>query len=186
MPQDNDVQSGERWPSADLLYRALDKVKAGDGRNDTGFWLARVLYANGYSEGEIMNAGARYVDHVPDANTQGRHESYLLSHFSASLRQVLRNPRGPAWVSQKQGSVREKRPNPVWLMQDQWTGYSAERKAASVRTLALLWYEEKSLEEVIVFFRLLGHDARDGARQAYGDGARGQRGQWRDLWNLVG
>lgn len=186
VPQGSDVQSGERWPSADLLHRALDKVKAGDGRNDTGFWLARVLYANGYSEGEVMSVGASFVDHVPDANTQGRREPYLLSHYAASLRQVLRNPRGPAWVRQNPVRQQEKRQNPVWLMQDQWPHFSPEQKAASVRTLALLWYENKSLEEVIVFFRLLGHDARDEARRAYTDGARGQRGQWRDLWKLVG
>jgi hypothetical protein len=185
LPTITDIPSGDRWPSDDLLFRALEKVKAGAGRNDTGFWLARTLYANGYSEGELMELGARYIDHVPDANTKGQRESYSLTHYAASVRQVLRNPRGPAWVKRDQKERKKDAPNAFWVMQEKWPEYSESRRAALVRAVALLWYEEKPVEQVVTFFKLLGYDARRIARDAYTEGAGGLRGSYRALLNLV-
>ncbi|GGR09844.1 bifunctional DNA primase/polymerase [Deinococcus ruber] len=177
-------QDEERWPSDDLLHRALERVQRGDSRNETGFWLARMLHNNRYSEQEIRQVGERYVDHVPDVNTKGTREHYAVTHFMASLRQVLRNPPGEPW--QRRAPIPERRPSLIDIMQEHWGSYSPQRRERLAHLVTLLWKPHKPLEDIVVFFRLLGYDDAAQITNVYQqDPHKESNVTWGQVWKLI-
>lgn len=83
------VVRGSSW-----LERAVSKVvDGGEGRNETGLWLACQLRDNGIGETEAAGILADYVERVGDL---GDHE-YTIAEARASLAQAYsREPRQPA------------------------------------------------------------------------------------------
>jgi len=74
-----------------LLRRALGKVAAGEGRNDTGLWLAAQLRDNGFGESEADRVGRAYVARCPSGP-----QPYTPAEWARSLAQAYRRaPRTP-------------------------------------------------------------------------------------------
>jgi hypothetical protein len=74
----------ERTPVARILSGALDKVKAGSGRNDAGLWLFTQLRDNGYSRDEALLALRGWVSRANEA-TPGQ-DKYTMREAEATLR----------------------------------------------------------------------------------------------------
>jgi hypothetical protein len=88
--------------SDDVLIRsALDRVHAGLGRNETGFWLAIQLRDNGFSEYEALATMSSFRGQVPVINAKGHPEPYTDVEVRESIKQAFsrtsRNPWIPQW-----------------------------------------------------------------------------------------
>ena len=163
-----DVESGDRFPSDRILHKALEKLAGGEGRNNTGYWLARALHNTGYGYEEIVQIGRQYVDHVSDVNTKGQREEYTISEFSASARQVQKLTPDP-WTSQRPSGNRqsgEKRARSATdELQDAWPSLTWAQREAAALILARNWRAHTPLEKTMTFLRLCG-DINDGVRLA--------------------
>lgn len=66
------------------------------GRNEGGFWLARQMRDNGYSQDETLALYEAYVSLVPDTDTHGHRDPYTYDEYSTSVasafRRAARNP----------------------------------------------------------------------------------------------
>jgi hypothetical protein len=94
--------SGSERVTADLLIsRALDSVRNGKGRNESGLWLACQLRDNGYSESEARAAGPAYIARCPGTNAKGKAELYSSGEWEASVRQAYSTPPREPWSKQK-------------------------------------------------------------------------------------
>lgn len=171
LPQDTD-----RFPAHRILEKALEKLGAGQGRNDTGYWLARALHNNGYTYEEIMQVGAQYVDHTLDTNTKGQREAYTLSEFQASVRQATKLTPQP-WVPQAPAGQSRRFTGPVapettaQLLERVWGQLSPQKRPEVARLFALYWAAREPLERTLTFLRLCG-DVDDAVRQAVRQGYR--------------
>lgn len=166
LPSGND-----RFPAEKILFKALEKIAAGDGRNDTGYWLARALHNNNYSYDEIISVGYRYIDHVGDTNTKGHREAYTLGEFQASTRQAMKLERLP-WTGQGADGPRPARPRKATdALQDAWPTLTWDQRAQAARILAQNWRPTEPLERTMTFLRLCG-DINDAVRLAVREGYR--------------
>lgn len=84
-----------RAESAWLLKEALKKVAQGNGRNNSGFWLAVQLRDNRYTETEAAAVLESYAAQVPITNPEGRRDPYREAEWRASLRQAYRSAARP-------------------------------------------------------------------------------------------
>lgn len=85
-------------PSAmPLLERALAKVNAGEGRNNSGFWLICQLRDSGFSKDKAGMILRDFVSQCPTFNTKGQPELYLLGEAMKSLRSAFITPPRKAW-----------------------------------------------------------------------------------------
>lgn len=73
-----------------LIEHALGLVP-GRGRNEAGFWLACQSRDNDFSREEALEIGPYWLSLLPDTNTRGSRESYLLTHFEASIHSAYRS-----------------------------------------------------------------------------------------------
>lgn len=175
VPIGNLPSGNDRYPADKILYRALEKLGAGDGRNDTGYWLARALHNNNYTLTEILSVGEQYVDHVGLTNTKGQREPYTLAEFAASTRQVQKLERLP-WVRQERpGEPRlhaRKPVNATDQLQEAWPRLSWTTRAQAALTLARQWRHHQPIEKTMTFLRLCGEindDVRAAVREGYRD-----------------
>jgi Bifunctional DNA primase/polymerase, N-terminal len=94
-PEPWDGDPAERYPADRLLQQALTKVREGEHRNDTGFWLMQQLRDNDYSREEADEIGRRFVAAVP-----AKDHPYTVCEMGASLRSAYdgekRSPSGGA------------------------------------------------------------------------------------------
>jgi hypothetical protein len=75
-----------------LIGMAYEKMALGDGRNETGFWLACQFRDNGFSQAEAAKYGAEFVARVAGAKA----EPYTPEEYKASLRSAYsRSAREP-------------------------------------------------------------------------------------------
>lgn len=86
-----------RVAEAKLLHDALTKVDNGEGRNDSGFWLACQLRDNGYSQDEAIQVLDDYASSVPPHNVKGVFEAYTNGDARASLAQAYSEPAREPW-----------------------------------------------------------------------------------------
>lgn len=181
----------DRFPADKILYRALEKLGAGDGRNDTGYWLARALHNNNYTLTEILTVGSQYVDHVGSTNTKGQRELYTLAEFTASARQVQKLERLP-WVRQERpgpprGAAGRHPIKATDQLQEAWPQLPWPQRAQAALILAQQWRERQPIEKTMTFLRLCGEvndDVRAAVRQGYRDG--GAAPSDRDLLQALG
>jgi hypothetical protein len=85
-----------RVDSERLVRNALEMVP-GQGRNNSGFWLACQLRDNGYSMGEAEAAMSAYHAFLPSTNTKGQREPYTEREMVASLREAFSKPAREPW-----------------------------------------------------------------------------------------
>jgi putative DNA primase/helicase len=79
-----------------LVNQALARAARGEGRNNSGFWLAVQMRDNGYSESEALDAIRVYARQVGDTNTKGQREPYTGAEAFASVRKAYQAaPRAP-------------------------------------------------------------------------------------------
>ncbi len=78
-----------------LIRQALDRARRGDGRNNSGFWLAMQCRDNGYSETEAEAIIATYAAQVPPTNTKGQRDPYTNAEVLASIRKAYERPARP-------------------------------------------------------------------------------------------
>ena len=87
--------------SDDVLIRAaLDRVHAGLGRNETGFWLAIQLRDNGFSEYEALASMSSFRGQVPAVNSKGQQEAYSDAEVRESIRQAFSRASRNPWIPQ--------------------------------------------------------------------------------------
>jgi hypothetical protein len=79
-------------PAIKLCELAIDKVNAGEGRNDSGFWLATQLRDHGLSKEDSRPYLQVFVDLQPETNTKGMIEPYTFEDALASLDQAYARP----------------------------------------------------------------------------------------------
>jgi hypothetical protein len=91
------AKSSGGGPTRDkLISKALDRISGGDGRNDSGFWLATQLRDNRYSRAEAEQAMNSFVYLCPQTNTKGKPEPYTIKDALASLSEAYKAaPREP-------------------------------------------------------------------------------------------
>jgi len=182
-------QDAERFPAHRILDKALEKLAEGQGRNDTGYWLARALHNNGYRYEEIMHVGGQYVDHTLGTNTKGHREAYTLSEFQASTRQAMKLERQP-WVSQepaakKRSQSMETTPE---LLERVWLQLTVQQRGEAARLFSVLAASRQPLERTLTFLRLCGEMddvVRQAVRQGYREAAAGREGHEQDLRRLL-
>ncbi|MFC2085679.1 phage/plasmid primase, P4 family [Bacteroidota bacterium] len=145
-----------------LIRRALWKVKQGEGRNNTGFWLACQLRDDGVSKKDACMLGlAWYVPHVPsvvngDVYSTKDYEKSVDSAYSGAPRDPwkLNEPeeipdrnddigRGRIFANVNRGGVRYCYPWTTWLEWDgvKWTcddGFLIARRAKN-----LIWQMQR-------------------------------------------
>jgi hypothetical protein len=94
-------------PASDCLLRlAVNKVLAGTGRNDAGFWLATQLRDARFNEADAADVMLTYVNQVPNTNTKGQYEAYTVGEALASLRSAFtRPPREPLRACSQTGQA---------------------------------------------------------------------------------
>lgn len=161
----------DRFPADNILHRALEKIAAGDGRNDTGYWLARALHNNNYTYDEILTVGYRYIDHVGDTNTKGHREPYTLGEFQASIRQAMKLERQP-WSRTAPAGVRTRNPKKATdVLQDAWPSLTWDQRGKAALILAQNWRATEPLERTLTFLRLCG-EVNDAVRLAVREGYR--------------
>lgn len=166
----------DRFPADRILFRALEKLGAGDGRNDTGYWLARALHNNNYTLSEILTVGEKYVDHVGATNTKGQRELYTLAEFTASARQVQKLERLP-WVRQERlgGPTHpsgRRSARATDQLQDAWPKLPWARRVQAALILARQWRHQQPIEKTMTFLRLCGEindEVRAAVREGYRD-----------------
>ncbi|MCX6022657.1 MAG: hypothetical protein NTZ05_13190, partial [Chloroflexi bacterium] len=73
------------------------KVDTGDGRNNTGFWLACQLRDNGHSQAEAEATVLAYAERMPPTNTKGELEPYTVADALASVRSAYQQPAREPW-----------------------------------------------------------------------------------------
>ena len=93
-----------RVGSAVLLRRALEKVRSGEGRNNTGAWLAYQLRDNQYSVEEATILVLSYRDQCPDTNASGQHDTYSRSEALASVRSAYSRAARDPWAQKTASS----------------------------------------------------------------------------------
>jgi hypothetical protein len=80
-----------------LIRMALERAP-GEGRNNTGFWLAAQLRDNAFEFASAHTAMLDYRSRVPDINTKGQPEGYTEEEVMATLREVFRQPPREPWT----------------------------------------------------------------------------------------
>jgi putative DNA primase/helicase len=90
------AQSNGRVETERLIRMALERA-GGDGRNNSGMWLACQLRDNDYSESEARASMRNYCGRVPGVNTKGEREPYTEQEVSATLREVYSRPARDPW-----------------------------------------------------------------------------------------
>jgi putative DNA primase/helicase len=87
----NGRRSTGRPSPEELLERALQRVRAGEGRNDVGLWLACQLRDNGQDEAEaervVLEFQARVADDGDHAYTEQEARASVRSAFTRSARE---------------------------------------------------------------------------------------------------
>jgi hypothetical protein len=91
------VNGSGRVPQEILVEQALDLVRSGRGRNDSGFLLAVQLRDNGFSETEAAEVMRSYVSRVPGINLKGQYEPYTDREALDSLHQAFRRSAREPW-----------------------------------------------------------------------------------------
>jgi putative DNA primase/helicase len=74
-----------------LIDVALGKLVQ-DGRNNTGFWLARQLRDNGFSQMEALAVMQDFAARCPSVNTKGNDEPYTSDEIRATLASAYSRP----------------------------------------------------------------------------------------------
>jgi hypothetical protein len=82
-----------------LVERALERARHGEGRNNTGFWLACQLRDNEYHQADAEAIMRRFAVSVGPLNTKGIAETYTEADAVASLRQAYARPRREPWTT---------------------------------------------------------------------------------------
>lgn len=78
-----------------LIEKALDKVSRGDGRNNTGLWLACQMRDAGFTQDECLNCD--YPDLVPSTNTKGEQEPFTRQIWKSVVRNAYSRPKRSPW-----------------------------------------------------------------------------------------
>jgi hypothetical protein len=81
-----DCPPGERVDPYYLLGMAYEKVAQGNGRNNSGFWLACQFRDNGFTIADALQFGPEYVARA------GGVEPYTLAEYNASVRSAYSQP----------------------------------------------------------------------------------------------
>ncbi len=85
------IEPSDRYPSERLLERALEMVKAGEGRDNAAFWLVKQLQDNQYTEDEAAAMGLQYVEAVPQTDTKGNIAPFTAATMQAKVSNVYAN-----------------------------------------------------------------------------------------------
>ncbi len=102
----------ERTPLADILRGALDRLRAGAGRNDAGLWLFCQVRDAGYARAEAVQLVREWVSRANEAQP-GEHR-YTMHEAEASLSSAYkRDPRDP-WEDPEGG----KRPTQIKTLEE--------------------------------------------------------------------
>ena len=91
----NTRPSGERVPVARILSQALEKVRAGDGRNDAGLHLFCQIRDAGYDRDEASLTLREWVNQANDA-TAGQ-DRYTIREAEATLRSAYKRDAREPW-----------------------------------------------------------------------------------------
>jgi putative DNA primase/helicase len=103
--------AGSRHPAPDvLLARALGKVGDGEGRDNTGLWLACQMRDAGYSQAEAEAVVIEYVDYVPEHYKKGRLDPYDEADAKRNARSAYSRPARPPWSAPAVGQHRNNGP----------------------------------------------------------------------------
>ena len=73
----------------ELLATAMQRVRDGGGRDNTGYWLACRLLEQGSTQ-EAWPIMAQYAERVPAHDTQGRHDPYTHADARRNLQSAAR------------------------------------------------------------------------------------------------
>ncbi|MBZ5621025.1 MAG: bifunctional DNA primase/polymerase [Acidobacteriia bacterium] len=87
--------TAERVPTERMLSMALEKIKAGEARNNTGLWFFAQLRDNGYTKDEALLTMRDWVNAANDA-TPGQHR-YTMQEAEASLRSAYSKDARDPW-----------------------------------------------------------------------------------------
>jgi len=85
----------ERVPAERMLSMALEKIKAGEARNNTGLWFFAQLRDNGYTKDEALLSLRDWVNAANDA-APGQHR-YTMQEAEASLRSAYSKDARDPW-----------------------------------------------------------------------------------------
>ncbi|MFC6663642.1 bifunctional DNA primase/polymerase [Deinococcus multiflagellatus] len=122
------VPPADRFPADRILFLALTKLGEGEGRNNTGYWLARALHNNFYVEDEILAIGRSFVDQTGETNAKGQREPYTYAEFQASTKQALRLEREP-WLPTRDKTTRPQRVKVTDELQEAWPSLDWSQRA---------------------------------------------------------
>ncbi|MCX6022165.1 MAG: bifunctional DNA primase/polymerase [Chloroflexi bacterium] len=90
--------AGNRYPAPDVLpARSVAKVNAGEGRDNTGLWLACQMRDAGYAQSEAEAVLYEYGDDVPDSDSRGRHDPYDEADARRNARSAFSRPARAPW-----------------------------------------------------------------------------------------
>jgi len=91
-----------------LILKAQDRLRAGEGRNDTGFWLSCQLRDNNFHLADAEAVMRRYAGSVGSTNTKGILEPYTEADAIASVRQAYSRPAREPWTRRTSASGKSK------------------------------------------------------------------------------
>lgn len=142
--------AGSRPPTStmqDALDEALRLVAAFYGRDNAGFWLARVLRDRGHGREDVKDL--RFHTLVPEYNTKGEIEPYTREHWEASVDSAFtRAPRGRT----------SRKPEPVTTpdrLARVWPRLNDEERQQALRCVAASWTAQGEVARVLSFFTAL-------------------------------
>jgi hypothetical protein len=97
-----------------LVDKALAMVRAGEGRNNSGFWLAVQLRDNSFSLVDARAAMRRFLAQVPQVNTKGQREAYTAREAFLSLETAYRGQAREPWSTKDMTPQQPQIKTPAW------------------------------------------------------------------------
>ncbi|KQR21876.1 bifunctional DNA primase/polymerase [Deinococcus sp. Leaf326] len=121
----------------ELLATAMQRVRDGGGRDNTGYWLACQLLEHG-SRQDALLIMEQYAERVPAHDTQGRHDPYTSADARRNLHSAAK--RGPA--RSVRAWVKPAERDPLDALRACLPGLSAEERERAARLVAGAYVRE--------------------------------------------